>query len=277
MSNIASRVILITGAAGGIGKILATQAALQGASIIACDINEEDLAVTVKDINDKGGNAIAVRTDVTDVEDMHKAVKEGLNKFGSVDVLVNNAGIMPLALYADHAKAGAAWSKCVDINLKGVLNGISAVYDQMIEQGRGHIINISSIYGNYPTRGASVYGATKAAVNYLSESLRQETQGKIKVTSVRPTAIPNTGINNSIINGEASLGIMGTNAAKMMDRHGQLMVGKAPESWMDSGDIQYLVLQPEALVDQIIYVIDQPWGVSISDITVRASGDFFVV
>lgn len=277
MSNIASRVILITGAAGGIGKILATQAALQGASIIACDINEEDLAVTVKDINDKDGNAIAVRTDVTDVEDMHKAVKEGLNKFGSVDVLVNNAGIMPLALYADHAKAGAAWSKCVDINLKGVLNGISAVYDQMIEQGRGHIINISSIYGNYPTRGASVYGATKAAVNYLSESLRQETQGKIKVTSVRPTAIPNTGINNSIINGEASLGIMGTNAAKMMDRHGQLMDGKAPDSWMDSDDIQYLVLQPEALVDQIIYVIDQPWGVSISDITVRASGDFFVV
>ena len=100
--------------------------------------------------------------------------------------MVNNAGVMPLAFYADHADAGAAWERCIDINIKGVLNGIVAVYDQMIAQGRGHIVNLSSIYGNFPVAGAGVYGASKAAVNFLSEALRVEAQGRIKVTVVKP-------------------------------------------------------------------------------------------
>ena len=83
---------------------------------------------------------------------------------------------MPLALYADHAEAAEPWDRCIDVNLKGVLHGIIAVYDQMIAQGRGHVVTVSSIYGNHPVVGAAVYGARKAAVIVLSESLRQESQ-----------------------------------------------------------------------------------------------------
>lgn len=276
MSHIDDRVIVITGAAGGIGRLLAARAATRGASIVACDIREEELELSVSAIVENGGKAIGIRTDVTKVDDMHAAANVAVHTFGQLDVLVNNAGIMPLALFADHAKAGKAWSRCIDINLKGVLNGITAVYDPMLERGKGHIVNISSIYSNYPTRGGNVYGATKAAVNYLSESLRQETQGKIKVTTIRPTAIPNTGISEAIINEEASMGLMGANAGEMLERVAALTEGKSPASWLDSDSIQYLLLEPELLVEQILYAIDQPWGVSITDLTVRSSGDLFV-
>jgi len=277
MSHIENRVILITGAGSGIGRLLATEAASRGASIVACDINEEALKDTVTDIVDNDGQAVAVRADVTERDDLYAAVKAGVEKFGQVDVLVNNAGVMPLAHFADHAKAGGAWDRCIDINLKGVVNGISAVYDQMIQQGNGHIINISSIYGNYPTKGGSVYGATKAAVNYLSESLRQETQGKIKVTTVRPTAVPNTGLSETIINDEASAGLLGANAGEMFERFEAVTNGNPQPGWLDADNVQYLLLESQWLVEQILYAIDQPWGVSISDLTVRASGDLFVV
>ena len=277
MSHIKNRVIVITGAAGGIGRLLASQAALRGASIVACDISEKELGNSINIILENGGKAIGVPADVTNSEDLHKVAKAAIDEFGQLDVLVNNAGIMPLAFFSDHAKANKAWSRCIDINFKGVLNGIAAVYDQMLQQGRGHIVNISSIYGNYPTKGGSVYGATKAAVNYLSESLRQETQGKIKVTTIRPTAIPNTGINDAIINEAASMGLMGANAGNFLERANTLAEGKAPRSWANSDDVEYLLLEPELLVEQILYAIDQPWGVSISDMTVRASGDAFVV
>ncbi len=79
--------------------------------------------------------------------------------------MVNNAGAMPLAFFSDHGLAADAWERCIDINFEGLLNGITAVYDQMITQGRGQIVNISSIYGNFPNAGGAVYGATKAAVN----------------------------------------------------------------------------------------------------------------
>ena len=99
----------------------------------------------------------------------------------------NNAGVMPLAFYADHAEAADAWERCIDINFKGVLNGIMAVHDQMISQGRGHVVNLSSIYGNYPVAGAGVYGATKAFVQSMSEAIRQELKGTgVKVCTLNP-------------------------------------------------------------------------------------------
>ena len=277
MGNIENRVIMITGAANGIGRLLATRAASLGAAIIACDINQEQLSNTIGVIRENGGQAIAVISDVTVLTDMQRAVQSGIETFGRLDVLVNNAGVLPLSYFSDHAKAGDAWNRCIDINLKGVLHGISAVYDSMMGQGRGQIVNISSIYGNYPTQGGAVYGATKAAINFLSEALRQETQGKIKVTTVRPTAIPNTGLPASIINEAAQTGLMGANANAMMARVEALNSGEAKPSWLNANDIEYLMLEPEKLVDQILFTIDQPWGVSISDITIRASGDVYTV
>jgi NADP-dependent 3-hydroxy acid dehydrogenase YdfG len=191
---------------------------------------------------------------------------------GRIDVLVNNAGVMPLAFLADHARAADAWDRCIDINLKGVLHGIYAAYDHMVSQGGGHIVNIASIYGNYGVAGAAVYSATKAAVITLSNALRVEAQGKIKVTVVRPTGVPGTGLGAGIIDLAAVVPLAGHNADRLTARFGGDM---APEAH-DPDDVRYWAISPEELASQIVYAIDQPAGVAISDITVRATGEDYV-
>ena len=276
-SHLEGKVIIITGAAGGFGRLVAQKTANLGARIVAADVNEADLETICASIAAEGGTALAVRADVTSRTEMKALAEQAVARFGAIDVLVNNAGVMPLAFYADHAEAAEAWDRCIDINLKGVLHGIAAVYDTMIEQGRGHIVNLSSIYGNYPVAGAAVYGATKAAVNVLSESLRQESQGKIKVTTIRPTGVPATGLGGGIVNPAAVRGILGQNEASFMETLGQLLGENPPAALTDPEQIGYYALSPELLADQIVYAIDQPWGVSISDLTVRASGDVYVI
>jgi NADP-dependent 3-hydroxy acid dehydrogenase YdfG len=191
--------------------------------------------------------------------------------------MVNNAGIMPLAFYRDHAEALSAWGKCIDINIKGVLHGIVAVHDQMIAQGEGHVINLSSIYSNFPVAGAAVYGASKAAVNFLSEALRVESQGQIKVTNVRPTGVPATNLGTGIVNPEAIVGILGQNAPGYLQQMGAAAAGELPIEQLEAGNIEYYALAPEHLSEQILYAINQPMGVSISDVTVRASGDGYIL
>jgi NADP-dependent 3-hydroxy acid dehydrogenase YdfG len=271
------KVIIITGAAGGFGRLVAQKTANLGARVVAADVNEAELEATCASISAEGGTALAVPADVTSRADMKALAGQAVARFGAIDVMVNNAGVMPLAFYADHAEAAEAWDRCIDINLKGVLHGIAAVYDTMIEQGRGHIVNVSSIYGNYPVAGAAVYGATKAAVNVLSESLRQEAQGKIKVTTIRPTGVPATGLGAGIVNPAAVRGILGQNEASFMETLGQLLGENPPAALTDPEQISYYALSPELLADQIVYAIDQPWGVSISDLTVRASGDVYLI
>ncbi len=147
----------------------------------------------------------------------------------------------------------------------------------MIAQGRGHIVNLSSIYGNFPVVGAGVYGATKAAVNFLSESLRMESQGKIKVTIVKPTGVPGTGLGSGIVNQAAIVGILGHNAPRYLQTMQAHAAGELPPEFSDSNHIEYYALEPQFLADQIVYAINQPWGVSIGDITVRASGDGYIL
>jgi NADP-dependent 3-hydroxy acid dehydrogenase YdfG len=275
--HVAGKVIVITGAAGGFGRLVAEKTAARGARVVAADVNESELETTVKSITEAGGAAQGVRADVTDRAQMAELARRAVEGFGAIDVMVNNAGVMPLAFYADHAQAAEAWDRCIDINFKGVLHGISAVHDQMIEQGRGHIVNISSIYGNYPVAGAAVYGATKAAVNVLSEALRQESQGRIKVTTIRPTGVPTTGLGAGVLNPAAVGGILGAGEARFMETMGALFGEDPPAELSDPNAMGYFALSPELLADQIVYAIDQPWGVSISDLTVRASGDSYLI
>lgn len=275
--HIEGKVIAITGAAGGFGRLVALATAARGAALVLGDVDAAGLEAVASEITDAGGRALAVETDVTDLAAMRAMVAAGVDAFGSLDVMVNNAGTMPLAFFADHEAAAPAWDRCIDINFKGVVNGISASYDQMISQGRGQVINLSSIYGNTPVSGAGVYGATKAAVNTLSESLRQESQGKIKVTTIRPTGVPGTGLGDGIVNGAAIGGILGKNEAAVMETMGAMMTGEAEPALSDPHDIRYFALDPQLLADQIVYAIDQPWGVSIGDITVRASGDPYMM
>jgi NADP-dependent 3-hydroxy acid dehydrogenase YdfG len=244
---------------------------------VCADINEAGLAETVAAIEGAGGVAIACPTDVRRLEQMKALAALAVEHYGAIDVMVNNAGIMPLAFFADHAEAADAWERCIDINIKGVMNGIISVHDQMIEQGHGHVINLSSIYSNHPVAGAAVYGASKAAVNFLSEALRVESQGRIKVTNVRPTGVPATGLASAVVNQGAIVGILGQNAPAYLQQMQAHMAGELPAEATDVENIEYYALAPEYLADQIVYAINQPWGVSISDITVRASGDGYIL
>ncbi len=276
-SHVDGRVIIITGAAGGFGRLVAQKTAARGARVVGSDVDEAGLEETVASIGATGGVAEGFIADVTDRSRMHALAAFALERFGAIDVMVNNAGVMPLAFYADHAEASDAWERCIDINFKGVLNGIAAVHDPMIRQGRGHVVNLSSIYGNQPVAGAGVYGATKAAVNFLSEALRQESQGKIKVTTIRPTGVPGTSLGEGVVNQGAIVGILGAGAASFMQTMGVVLGESPPEELTSPERIGYFSLAPEILADQIVFAIDQPWGVSISDLTVRASGDGYVI
>ena len=275
-NHVDEKVIFITGAGGGFGRILAEMTAAKGARVVATDVDGDAASATADAVVGAGGEAFGVRVDVTGGA-LDDAVHGAVERWGSVDVLVNNAGVMPLAFFSDHALAADAWDRAIDINFKGVLNGICAVYDQMIGQGRGHIVNISSIYGNAGTAGSGVYSATKAAVRVLSDSLRVESQGKIKVTVVRPTGVMGTGLGAGVVNQTAIVGLTGQHTERFGERVQRLItgVGLHPEE-TDVDDVRYWAITPEDLVRQIVYAIDQPWGITINDVTVRATGEDYV-
>ena len=275
--RVTGKVIIITGAGSGFGALASKRLATMGARLVCCDINIASAQATVDAIVGAGGEAAAATADVSLLDDMRAVASLTVEKFGAIDVLVNNAGIMPLAFLADHEAAAEAWSRCIDINFKGVMNGTMAVHDQMIAQGRGLIVNLSSIFGNVPVMGGSVYGATKAAVDYFSHSVRQESRGRIKVTVIKPTGVPTTNLGNSVINAAAALGAIGANYGEFRTMLERTMDGSAPPEWSDPESIAYASLEPEYIVDAIVHAIDQPWGVSVSDITVRASGDHYVM
>lgn len=275
--HIAGKSIVITGAGGGFGRLVAHKVAARGARVTLGDIDQAAAEAVAADIRAQGGQAQACATDVRDLSQVKALVAAALAQFGAVDVMLNNAGIMPLAFIADHDAAYAAWDRCIDINIKGVLNGMVAAHDAMMAAGRGHIINVSSIYGNFPVTGAAVYGASKAAVNFLSESLRVESRGKIKVTIVKPTGVPATGLGSTVINQAASVGILGQNTPEFLDMVSQMQAGTFPADRLNPDNIDYASLAPEHIADAIVHAIDQPWGVSIGDITVRAAGDHFIL
>ncbi|HWA60574.1 MAG TPA: SDR family NAD(P)-dependent oxidoreductase [Caulobacteraceae bacterium] len=267
--HVAGKAIIVTGAAKGFGRLVCEMATARGARVLALDVDAAGLA----DLAAAGAAAATRIADVTDLSSLKAAAAEAVQRFGAIDVMVNNAGVMPLAFYADHAAATEAWSRCIDINIKGVLNGIVAVHDQMIAQGRGHVINLSSIYGNFPVAGAGVYGATKAAVNFLSDALRAESQGRIKVTTIRPTGVPGTNLGSGIVNPGAIVGILGQNAPGYLGA----LQGEGNAEGKDPESIRYLALEPRYIAEAILHAIDQPWGVTLSDITVRAAGDQYIL
>ena len=270
------KVILITGAGGGFGQLIAEKVAAQGAKVVGVDINEAGLKAVFDGIAAAGFTGTYKVADVTDMDQVVAAAQHGIAEFGALDVLVNNAGVMPLAYFADHERAWQKWHKAIDINIKGVVNGISAVYDQMIEQGRGQVVNISSIFGNAGVDGSGVYSATKAAVTTISDSLRIEAKGKIKVTTVKPTGVMGTNLASWIVNENAILGLTGQRAGIYMENVGHLTEGTMRPEQTDVDSIEYWLIKPDDLADAVVHVIDQPWGISISDITVRASGEDYL-
>jgi NADP-dependent 3-hydroxy acid dehydrogenase YdfG len=276
MSHLQGKTMVITGAAGGFGRLVAEMSLECGANVVGLDVDGEAVARAFTELATDGRAAVGMRADVTDAAQVQQAVDAAVDRFGRVDVLVNNAGVMPNAFFADHDRALPAWDRCIDINLKGVLHGVCAVYDHMIRQGQGHIVNISSIYGNTGVAGAAVYGATKAAVVTLSNALRVETQGVIKVTVVRPSGVPGTGLSSTMVDPGSALPLTGHNVNRFLERIGKLQAGEQPAEERDPDHPAYWAISPHELATQIVHVIDQPLGVNISDITVRATGEDYV-
>ncbi|KAF0971441.1 SDR family oxidoreductase [Gordonia sp. YY1] len=274
--HLQDKTIVITGAGGGFGRVIAEKCAARGARVVGVDIDADGLNTVVGGIVAAGGSALAQVADVTDMAQMRAAAALAVEEFGTIDVIVNNAGVMPLAFFADHERAWEKWHKAIDINIKGVVNGISAVYDQMIAQGRGQVVNIASIYGNGGFEGSGVYSATKAAVTMLSDSLRIEAKGKIKVTTVKPTGVAGTNLASWIVNDRAIRGIVGQRVSSYKEHVTQMLQGELPDELTDADSIKYWLITPEDLADAVVHVIDQPWGISLSDVTVRASGEDYL-
>jgi NADP-dependent 3-hydroxy acid dehydrogenase YdfG len=275
-NHLSGKTIIVTGAGSGFGRLTSTMAASMGASLVAADIDGDAAEATVKEIVAQGGAAEAVVADVTVKEQVDRVAAAAVERFGAIDVLVNNAGVMPLAFFADHEQAWQAWDRAIDINFKGVVHGIAAVYDQMMSQGRGHIVNIASIYANQGTAGSGVYSATKAAVVTLSDALRVESQGKIKVTVVRPTGVPGTNLGSGVVNPAGIVGLTGQNVQQFAERFELWAQGALPSPLADVDDVRYWTLSPEDLARQIIAVINLPWGIAIGDVTVRATGEDYI-
>ncbi|MGJ8736941.1 SDR family oxidoreductase [Zobellia laminariae] len=195
--DIKGKVIIITGASSGIGEATALKLSKEGAKVVLTARRKEKLEELKKKIEDQGGEALIVTGDVTKKSDYEELVKKTLEEFKTIDALINNAGLMPLS-FVEKLKTDE-WEKMVDVNIKGVLNGVAAVLPTMIKNKGGNIINISSSAAHKYFPGGAVYCATKSAVKMFSEGLRQELAPKygINVTSIEPGAV-STELTNTI-------------------------------------------------------------------------------
>ncbi|QUP66187.1 SDR family oxidoreductase [Pseudomonas syringae Cit 7] len=244
MSNIQGKVVLITGASSGIGEAAARLIAAKGAHVVLGARRIERLQTLVADIEAQGGSARFRALDVTDALDMQAFADFATHAFGKIDVIINNAGVMPLSPLA--ALNIAEWNLMLDVNVRGVLHGIAAVLPSMQAQGHGQIINISSIGGLAVSPTAAVYCATKFAVRAISDGLRQETD-KIRVTVVCP----------GVVESELADSISDETARDAM---------KA---------FRKVALEPDAIARALVYAIEQPDGVDVSEIVVRPTGSAY--
>jgi NADP-dependent 3-hydroxy acid dehydrogenase YdfG len=186
--NIEGKVVVITGASSGLGEATARLLSTHGASVVLGARRVERLQSLADELNSLGGKALAVTTDVTDRDHVKGLVDAAVQAYRRIDVMINNAGLMPQAplerLRVDE------WDRMIDVNIKGVLYGIAAVLPHMQRQKSGHIINVSSVAGHKVGPGFAVYAATKHAVRALSEGLRQEVKHyNIRTTVISPGAV----------------------------------------------------------------------------------------
>ncbi len=245
MSNIVEKVVIITGASSGIGEATALLLARQGAKVVLGARRSERLEQLVAQIRQQGGTAEFRSLDVSRREDVQAFVDFTLARFGRLDVLINNAGVMPLSPLA--ALKFAEWDRMIDVNIRGVLHGIGAALPVMQRQRSGHVINVASLgaYRVVPT--AAVYCATKAAVVSISEGLRQEVGGDIRVTVVSP----------GVVESELAESISDSATRAMMEEFRQVSI---PAS---------------AIAETIAFAIGQPPQVDVSELIVRPTASAY--
>ncbi len=187
-ANIAGKVVVITGASSGLGEAAARLLSEEGATVVLGARRLDRIEALAEELEGKGGKALALQTDVTDREQVEALVDAAVQTYGRIDVMINNAGLMPHSPL-ERLKVDE-WDRMVDVNLKGVLYGIAAALPHMIEQKAGQIVNVSSVAGHKVSANGAVYAATKHAVRALSEGLRQEVKPyNIRTTVISPGAV----------------------------------------------------------------------------------------
>jgi len=204
-ANITGRVVVITGASSGLGEATARYLAERGAAVVLGARRAERLQALVDEITRAGGKASAVVTDVTDPLQVQALVDAAVDTHGRVDVILNNAGVMPHSPL--ERRKIDDWNRTIDINIKGVLYGIAAALPHMQRERAGHIINVSSVAGHKVGKNNAVYAATKTAVRVITEGLRQEVKPwNLRTTIISPGAVA-TELPNSVTEADVAKGI----------------------------------------------------------------------
>lgn len=242
-----SKVILITGASSGIGEATARLLASNGHKVVLGARRTERLEKIAAEINAAGGTAAFRAVDVTRRDDVQAFADFALARFGRIDVMFNNAGIMPVSPM--NALKTDEWERMFDVNVKGVLNGIAAVLPVMESQGNGHVINTASTAAHAVGAAFGVYSATKHAVRAITEGLRQETD-KIRVTLITP------GVTESELGHDITE--QGTASAVQQ--------------------LRTIALPANAIASAVLYAVSQPADVDVNEMiirTVRSAGHPF--
>ena len=239
--SLKDKVVIVTGASSGIGEAIGRDLADGGCKVMLAARREEKL----KSLSEELGDSVAYHvTDVTDDEQVQKMAQATIDRFGKIDVLVNNAGIMPVTPLIDLKLDD--WNKAIDINIRGVLHGIAAVLPHMSERSSGHIINTGSIASLKAEANFAVYCGTKFAVRAISEALRKEMLGKVRVTLICPGAVE----------------------SELVESSNDEQTSKQINSSFD-------YMSPSAISNAVNYAIAQPDGVSVNEIVVRPSTEEF--
>lgn len=249
MSSLADKTIIITGASSGIGEATALALAKKRSNLVLTARRRDRIESLAKSIVKDGGHAVAVAGDVAKRDQVKAVIDTATKDFGRVDVLINNAGIMPLAPMAKCRMDD--WDAEIDINIKGLLYGIGYALPHMLQQKTGHIVNISSVAGRVVFPGAAVYCGTKHAVHAISEGLRSELAeqakddgNQIRVTTIAPGVV-RTALSDSIYDDESR---------------------EQAKGYYESFDAP---LQSEDIAASIVYALEAPDHVNVNEILIR--------
>jgi NADP-dependent 3-hydroxy acid dehydrogenase YdfG len=240
-TNFAGKVVVITGASSGLGEATARHLAERGATVVLGARRSDRLQTLVAEIRQGGGQASARATDVTNAAEVRALVDGAVEQYGRVDVIINNAGVMPHSPL-DRRKIDD-WNRTIDVNIKGVLYGIAAALPHMQRQKSGHFINVSSVAGHRVGPGSAVYAATKTAVRVISEGLRQEVKPwNLRTTIISPGAVA-TELPASITEADVAAGI-----GQFYERY---------------------AIHPDSFARAVAFAISQPEDVDINEILFR--------
>jgi len=245
--NIEGKVVVITGASSGLGESAARLLAARGAKVVLGARRKDRIDALVKDITARGAAAIGFATDVTKRSDVEALVKGALDKYGRVDVIVNNAGIASIAPM--EALKVEEWDQMIDVNIKGLLYGVAAALPIMQEQKQGHIINIASVVGfKVFAPGGAVYSATKFAVRAVTEGLRLELKAyNIRTTMISPGAV-----------------------ATELGESGSDEVAKE-----NLREFYKIAIPADSIARAIAYAIEQPAEVEVDEVVIRPTAQDF--